>query len=101
MYPKSDNNEGIDCSGVSVWNSDKDYSVGQRVTYEGGIHKLTSAGWTYLGACSTGGGASKCEGVAEWNSNTNYTTGQKATYQGTLFKFTNSGWKKSWDLLVC
>ncbi len=49
MYPTSSGG-GI-CDGVSEWQSNVSYSVGERVTYFGNLYERTSSGWTLIGAC--------------------------------------------------
>lgn len=49
MYPTTSGG-GI-CDGVSEWQSNASYSVGDRVTYFGNLYERTSSGWSLIGPC--------------------------------------------------
>ena len=49
MYPASTVGP---CDGVSEWQSNVSYSVGQRVTYFGNLYERTSGGWSFIGPCN-------------------------------------------------
>ena len=49
MYPAS---TAGPCDGVSEWQSNVSYSVGQRVTYFGNLYERTSGGWSFIGPCN-------------------------------------------------
>ncbi|MDY8135685.1 M12 family metallo-peptidase [Aquimarina sp. 2201CG5-10] len=80
---------GNPCEGVAEWSSTTNYSVGDRVVYQGNLYERTSTGWTFLGACPS---TDPCAGVSEWSSTTNYSVGDRVTYQGNLYERTSSGW---------
>ncbi|WP_103069173.1 carbohydrate-binding protein [Aquimarina sediminis] len=90
IYPGT-NTGGGNCDGVSEYNSNASYSVGDKVTYQGTLYQRTSSGWNNLGACDSTP-VDICSGVAPYNSNASYSVGDKVTYQGTLYQRTSSGW---------
>lgn len=87
IYPFPDT--GNICDGVSEYNSNASYSVGDRVLYNGTVYERTSSGWSNLGECPS---TDPCDGVAPYNSNTSYSVGDQVTYNGTLYERGSNGW---------
>ncbi|MDH7447125.1 InlB B-repeat-containing protein [Aquimarina sp. 2201CG14-23] len=51
-YTSDESNVPIDiCSGISAWQSNTNYDVGDKVTYSGYLYERTSSNWINLGAC--------------------------------------------------
>lgn len=74
------------CSGVSAWVSGRQYSVGDRVTYQGYLYEADFSKWNQIGKCGeTSQSADKCSGVDPYNSNASYRVGDQVTYNGSLY----------------
>ncbi|WP_103070396.1 M12 family metallo-peptidase [Aquimarina sediminis] len=82
---------GGNCDGVAPWSPNVNYSIGDRVTYNGNLYERTASGWQNLGPCTTTG--DPCAGVAPWSSTVNYSVGDRVTYNGSLYERTATGWK--------
>ncbi|WP_103865781.1 carbohydrate-binding protein [Aquimarina sp. I32.4] len=91
IYPGSTTGGG-NCDGVSEYNGNVSYSVGDKVTYQGSLYQRTASGWNNLGACDSTPNNDICSGVAAYNGNASYSVGDKVTYQGNLYQKTASGW---------
>ncbi len=50
---KSKNPSTNICAGIDAWQSDRRYSVGEKVTYQGNLFERTSSDWNNLGACNS------------------------------------------------
>ncbi|WP_025664741.1 M12 family metallo-peptidase [Aquimarina megaterium] len=81
---------GGNCDGVAPWSPNVNYSVGDRVTYNGSLYERTATGWTNLGPCTTT--TDPCAGVAPYSSGTVYNVGDRVTYNGYLYERTATGW---------
>ncbi|WP_378186130.1 M12 family metallopeptidase [Aquimarina sp. W85] len=80
------------CDGVSPYNANTPYSIGDKVTYNGDLYERTASGWNNLGACEDSPETDKCDGVAPYNASVTYAVGDQVTYNGDLYERTASGW---------
>jgi len=101
IYPADDGgtDTGNDiCKGISEWTSGQQYTVGDKVTYQGYLYERDFSRWNRLGKCGEDTQTTDiCDGVSAYNRNTSYTPGDQVTYNGYLYtlqdnrRWTNNG----------
>lgn len=87
---KDDSNNS--CSGVSEFDRNTFYRVGDKVTYQGYLFERDFSSWNLLGECTVEESKDICEGYAEFNSSQIYNVGDKVIYQGKLYQREISYW---------
>ena len=92
---QSDSGSGVDCSGVSEWQSDVAYSGGDQVTYNGDLFTAEwwtkndppdddKSVWTLEGACDgSGGGGNTAPSASFTASSTSPSTGETVDFDGS------------------
>ncbi len=79
------------CEGIEEWVNGRQYTVGDRVTYQGFLYERDFTRWNRIKECDTvTPPADICAGVSEYNRNTRYSPGNKVTYRGFLYELQNN-----------
>lgn len=92
MYPGDNNGgDGNICEGVPAFNNNTNYSIGDRVIFQGSIYERVNGGWINLGVCPEES-TDICEGVSPFQNGTFYSTGDLVTFQGFLYERRNNTW---------
>lgn len=97
MYPgDGGGGDGGDiCAGVSPYNGNTSYGIGDKVTYQGSLYERVQGGWVNLGDCGDNSPpADICDGVAPYNSNQSYSVGDFVTFQGFLYERLSNRWNQ-------
>lgn len=94
MYPGDGGGDGDICEGVQPYNSSTNYSIGERVIYQGSIYERVSGGWINLGVCTEVEPADICDGVAAYRGGVYYQVGDLVTYQGFLYERRSTSWAR-------
>lgn len=86
---------GGGCGGVADYVSGQTYNPGDRVVYNGHIYEAIYYGttwspaygyWSYIGACSTGGGGGNGCGVPDYSANQGYNPGDRVVENGHIYE---------------
>ncbi|MDH7445009.1 M12 family metallopeptidase [Aquimarina sp. 2201CG14-23] len=95
VYPAGDGDGGGDgdgdgngndiCEGIDEWVRGQQYSVGDKVTYQGFLYERDFNRWNRLGECGDTQTADICEGISPYSGNTSYSPGDQVTYNGYLY----------------
>lgn len=80
------------CEGVSAYNRNTRYVVGDKVTFRGFLYERDFSRWNLLGSCDEVQSNDICAGVSEYNSNRVYQVGNKVTFRGRLYRRVANGW---------
>lgn len=94
VYPSDGNPDpdGNPCAGIAEYDSNKTYSVGDKVTYRGSLYERDFNRWNRIAECTeTPTSADICSGVSEYNRNNSYSAGDKVIYNGFLYSLGNDG----------
>lgn len=83
---------GNSCNGVSEYDRNTYYRVGDKVTYQGYLYQRDFSAWNLLGECTVEESKDICDGVSTYNSSQNYNIGDKVIYQGNLYQREASSW---------